>query len=349
MNEELLNTLIDGLLQLREDFNNLPDNTQQLSTINEQIKQLQVNQVTKENLQSIVNSFLTMYLKTSKDEYLLMINAIIEEIKTNNQAFLTNEIDNISNQVDTLIANAISSMKDELNQFKSTIKNGKDGLNGINGVDGLDGKNGRDGLNGKDGKDGRDGINALSNGIKDIQLVNNELIITLDDNTIKTITMPTIKQAIGKVGGISKHSVQVMIDEALNSAVGSDSYTKEESDNLLGLKADKLNTYTKTETDTNIANAIDSLVNGASNILDSFGEVESVLGTLQTSINANSQAIDDLGTMSYTKSESDAKYQAKTDENLFIQDNLPTLATGKQALWIDTSNGDIQFNLVIGD
>lgn len=199
------------------------------------------------------------------------------------------------------------------------------------------------------GKDGRDGINALSNGIKDIQLVNNELIITLDDNTIKTITMPTIKQAIGKVGGISKHSVQVMIDEALNSAVGSDSYTKDESDNLLDLKADKLNTYTKTETDTNIANAIDSLVNGASNILDSFGEVESVLGTLQTSINANSQAIDDLGTMSYTKSESDAKYQAKTDENLFIQDNLPTLATGKQALWIDTSNGDIQFNLVIGE
>lgn len=128
MNEELLNTLIDGLLQLREDFNSLPDNTQQLSIINEQIKQLQANQVTKENLQSIVNSFLTMYLKTSKDDYLLMINAIIEEIKTNNQAFLTNEIDNISNQVDTLIANAISSMKDELNQFKSTIKNGKDGV-----------------------------------------------------------------------------------------------------------------------------------------------------------------------------------------------------------------------------
>lgn len=128
MNEELLNTLIDGLLQLREDFNSLPDNTQQLSIINEQIKQLQANQVTKENLQSIVNSFLTMYLKTSKDEYLLMINAIIEEIKTNNQAFLTNEIDNISNQVDTLIANAISSMKDDLNQFKSTIKNGKDGV-----------------------------------------------------------------------------------------------------------------------------------------------------------------------------------------------------------------------------
>lgn len=154
------------------------------------------------------------------------------------------------------------------------------------------------------GKDGRDGINALSNGIKDIQLVNNELIITLDDNTIKTITMPTIKQAIGKAGGISKHSVQVMIDEALNSAVGSDSYTKEESDNLLGLKADKLNTYTKTETDTNIANAIDSLINGASNILDSFGEVESVLGTLQTSINANSQAIANLEATSSISSKS---------------------------------------------
>lgn len=36
-------------------------------------------------------------------------------------------------------------------------------------------------------------------------------------------------------------------------------------------------------------------------------------------------------------------------QNLFIQDTVPTLATGKQALWIDTTNGDIQFNLVIGD
>ena len=346
---DLIELLTEGLTKLREDFNNLPNYEEQLSSITLQLNQLQENQLTKDNLKPTIDLLMSGYLATTKDEYLVMINALIEDIKTNNQTFLTNEIDNISNQVDTLIANAISSMKDDLNQFKTTIKNGKDGLNGINGVDGLDGKNGRDGLNGKDGKDGRDGINALSNGIKDIQLVNNELIITLDDNTIKTITMPTIKQAIGKVGGISKHSVQVMIDEALNSAVGSDSYTKDESDNLLDLKADKLNTYTKTETDTNIANAIDNLVNGASNILDSFGEVESVLGTLQTSINANSQAIDDLGTMSYTKSESDAKYQAKTDENLFIQDNLPTLATGKQALWIDTSNGDIQFNLVIGE
>ena len=36
-------------------------------------------------------------------------------------------------------------------------------------------------------------------------------------------------------------------------------------------------------------------------------------------------------------------------QNVFIQDSEPTLATGNKALWLDTSNGDITFNLVIGD
>jgi len=36
-------------------------------------------------------------------------------------------------------------------------------------------------------------------------------------------------------------------------------------------------------------------------------------------------------------------------QNVFIQDTVPTLPTGNKALWLDTTNGDIQFNLVIGD
>ncbi len=125
---DLIELLTEGLTKLREDFNSLPNYEEQLSSIALQLNQLQENQLTKDNLKSTIDLLMSGYLATTKDEYLVMINALIEDIKTNNQTFLTNEIDNISNQVDTLIANAISSMKDELNQFKSTIKNGKDGV-----------------------------------------------------------------------------------------------------------------------------------------------------------------------------------------------------------------------------
>ena len=35
--------------------------------------------------------------------------------------------------------------------------------------------------------------------------------------------------------------------------------------------------------------------------------------------------------------------------NVFIQDVEPSVATGNKALWIDTSNGNITFNIVTGD
>lgn len=60
-----------------------------------------------------------------------------------------------------------------------------------------------------------------------------------------------------------------------------------------------------------------------------------------------SNAISDLDTIYYIKAETDALIEDA--QNLFIQDAVPTLTTGKQALWIDTSNGNITFNLVTGD
>ena len=36
-------------------------------------------------------------------------------------------------------------------------------------------------------------------------------------------------------------------------------------------------------------------------------------------------------------------------QNVFIQDVEPSVATLNKALWLDTTNGDITFNLVIGD
>ncbi len=36
-------------------------------------------------------------------------------------------------------------------------------------------------------------------------------------------------------------------------------------------------------------------------------------------------------------------------QNVFIQEAEPVVAQGNSALWIDTSSGDVTFNLVIGE
>lgn len=58
-------------------------------------------------------------------------------------------------------------------------------------------------------------------------------------------------------------------------------------------------------------------------------------------------AISDLDTIYYTKLGTDTKIE--DSKNLYIQDELPTLSSGNKALWIDTSNGNITFNIVTGD
>ena len=60
-----------------------------------------------------------------------------------------------------------------------------------------------------------------------------------------------------------------------------------------------------------------------------------------------SNAISDLDTIYYTKLETDTKIE--DSKNLYIQNELPTLSSGNKALWIDTSNGNITFNIVTGD
>lgn len=472
--EDLIQTLTEGLLKLREDFNNLPNYEDDLKNINTQLEKLQSNQLSQDDIRSLVITLATGYFATQKQEYTQLMNELLAQLKQSNQ----DELSTYNDKIDTLINQAINTIKSDLDKFKSTIKNGKDGLNGLNGRDGKDGRDGQSikgdkgdkGLNGIDGKDGIDGV-----GINDITYKNGIIKITLSNGTSKDIKL-NIPTSFGG-GGISETRVLQLISESIGQS---------------------LDAYTKAETDELVATAIDDLINGASSILDSFGEVESVLGTLQTSINANSQAIAnlataqgqfgssttqtittnetpldfdviipstdtnvlnldgtlnrcsfnidasfnfrtdmefyvnhnvpilvtirgrnvldnslvyyrtveihqtsntvksvstntlltigkngfpssdltiyftiqatdsgiditnftstltsssqyDLGTISYTKAESDDKYIAKSDENLFIQDTEPTLATGKQALWIDTTDGNITFNLVIGD
>ena len=170
---------------------------------------------------------------------------------------LTDIIDNELIAFEKLFNNIAKSNKDSLDtlirQVNSDIKNIKNSV-----------------------KNGTDGVDGIS--IKDISLKDNNLVIELTNNDIKTIALPKIKQIVSSGGGgYSKKAIQDIVSEMIGSSGTVDAYTK-------------------AETDTLIANAIDGLVNGASNILDTFGEVESVLTTLTTQINANSQSIANLAT-----------------------------------------------------
>lgn len=135
----------------------------------------------------------------------------------------------------------------------------------------------KDGINGIDGKDGLDGV-----GIQDIKDNKGYFEIILSNGNKKKINKP--------LDGINRHGGGF----AVNNGGTIDAYTKTESDLLLADKANASEVYNKNEVDTNISTAIDDLINGASNILDSFGEVESVLDVLQSSISANAQGIVDI-------------------------------------------------------
>lgn len=517
MDNILLETITEGLLKLRNDFDNLPNYENEINNINSTLKVIQYNQLTKDSLKEIVNTFLAGFLATSKDEYSNIINQLLEQLKQDNQTILKDEIDNLSNQIDNLIKSAINNIDDKFIKIDNNIKSKYENIDSkfmtidsniksetIKLTDIIDNeliafeklfnniaKSNKDSLdtlirqvnsdikNIKNSvKNGTDGVDGIS--IKDISLKDNNLVIELTNNDIKTIALPKIKQIVSSGGGgYSKKAIQDIVSEMIGSSGTVDAYTK-------------------AETDTLIANAIDGLVNGASNILDTFGEVESVLTTLTTQINANSQSIAnlataqgefgsstvqsitttetnldfdvlipstdtnvlnldatnnqcyfginasfnfrsdmtfnvdtpqpitvtirgrnivdnslvysrtvdihqangttksvstntlltigknsfpnaplmiyftiqatdtgisihefnsiltsssqyDLGTLSYTKAESDAKFETLANQNLFIQSSQPTLATGKTALWIDTSNDDIMFNIVVGD
>lgn len=349
--EKLLQQLIDRLTTLEDEFDSLPD----LSIIQSMIKEVESlkqqdnldSKFIKEQIQIFATGFFdnkstellselrqsyeaikklnTDLIDTSKNELITKVNQDFTNLSnefTSKYDSFKNALVKISNEYQIELDNKVNNALAEINAKLKTVKNGLDGRDGAKGDKGDKGNDGLKGL------DGRDGI-----GITNITYRLGNLIVELSNNTTKTIKLNIPQILSGGGGGVSAVYVQDAINTALSGVV-IDAYTKSETDNL-------------------ISGAVDNLINGASNILDSFGEVESVLGALQTSINANSQAIDnlayDLGTMSYTKAESDAKYQAKEDENLFIQTTAPTLATGKQALWIDNSNGNITLNLVTGD
>lgn len=338
---EQLQQLINRLVQLESEFDSLPD-------LNKIIKDLEaLKQSKNENDIKFIRDELRLFAEeffNSKNSEIL--NKIVEDIKAQ-----IDVLDNDSNDIKTKLENDVNSLVSDLSSkfetFKKalakqsndyqlelddkvtnaialinaklkTVKNGLDGKDGLNGRDGLQGLKGDNGLNGNDGI-----------GISNITYKSNTLIITLSNGSEKKFKL-NIPSYGGGGGGVSQDTVSQMISDAIQTS--SDVYTKSEVDNI-------------------VSSAIDDLVNGANENLNTLQELSNALNNdenfatnvlNQISLKADSSNI-------YTKAESDAMYERLDNQNLYIQSTQPTLATGKTALWIDTSNDDIMFNIVIGD
>lgn len=239
--EEIISILTDGLIELRRTTSL---NTDDIAKINAVLEELQSNQLSSKEIEKLVIILATGYFKTKNDDYDAMINELMAKITAENEAKLTE-----------MINQSIEALKSDLTAFKGTIKNGKDGRNGIDGIDGKDGLRGRDGKDGKDGKDGLNGKDGQSGigvdgvGISDITYKNGTLTVTLTDGTKKNIKLNIPTQYIGGGGGVSAEYVNTAIAEAIGGGGTIDSYTKEETDNLLLDKANKTDVYTIEEID----------------------------------------------------------------------------------------------------
>lgn len=239
--EEIISILTDGLIELRRTTSL---NTDDIAKINAVLEELQSNQLSSQEMEKLVIILATGYFKTKNDDYDAMINELMAKITAENEAKLTD-----------MINQYIEAFKSDLTAFKGTIKNGKDGRNGIDGIDGKDGLRGRDGKDGADGKDGingKDGQNGVGIdgvGISDITYKNGTLTVTLSDGTKKNIKLNIPTQYIGGGGGVSAEYVNTAIAEAIGGGGTIDAYTKEETDNLLLEKANKTDVYTIEEID----------------------------------------------------------------------------------------------------
>ena len=264
--EEIISILTDGLIELRRTTSL---NTDDIAKINAVLEELQSNQLSSQEIEKLVIILATGYFKTKNDDYDTMINELMTKITAENEAKLTE-----------MINQSIEAFKSDLTEFKGTIKNGKDGISPKIDYEIIDrsvfsyirdnkylfkGKDGisptsediksitykwlnenKESLKGKDGdfKRGLDGI-----GISDITYKNGTLTVTLSDGTKKNIKLNIPTQYIGGGGSVSAEYVNTAIAEAIGGGGTIDAYTKEETDNLLLDKANKTDVYTIEEID----------------------------------------------------------------------------------------------------
>lgn len=326
--QELIQQLIDRLVALEREFDSLPD----LTILNQLIKDIEAlkqnETLSKETIQDAVKMFGNGYITTKSDELFSQLNETFTKLSDDNSSHTETKSSELSLRIDELF----QTFKQDLNtRFYKELLDFKQNANEHQlKIDDMvenalldiklklrDVKNGKDGVDGKDGANGigikgdkgDDGINGV--GIDDITYKSNTLTIFLSNGSKKEIKL-TIPTYLGGGGGISQSRVMDLINEAIGSGGTVDTYTKKETDELLNDKANASEVYNKSEVDTNI-----------------------------------STAINNLDTIYYTKLETDTKIE--NAQNLYIQDVTPTVSSGNKALWIDTSNGNITFNIVTGD
>lgn len=248
--DEIISILTDGLIELRRTTSL---NTDDIAKINAVLEELQSNQLSSQEIEKLVIILATGYFKIKNDDYDAMINELMAKITAENEAKLTD-----------MINQSIEAFKSDLTAFKGTIKNGKDGISPKIDYEIIDrsvfsyirdnkylfkGKDGitptsediksitykwlnenKESLKGKDGdfKRGLDGI-----GISDITYKNGTLAVTLSDGTKKNIKLNIPTQYIGGGGGVSAEYVNTAIAEAIGGGVSGDYYTKIETDTLI--------------------------------------------------------------------------------------------------------------------
>lgn len=181
---------------------------------------------------------------------------------------------------------------------------------------------------GKDGKDGKDGIDG-----KDGQIPDHEVLGR----------MIRFKKPNGQWGQWVKSA----------SSGGGSSRTIELTDNLTTEDSTKALTANQGKILKDYIDSINVLIDSDDSTLDTVQEIvtyikenKNILDNLDVnSVDGLQKILDNKANLNdvYSKIEADNK------QNTFIQDTIPTVGSGNKALWIDTSNGNITFNLVIGD
>ena len=185
--------------------------------------------------------------------------------------------------------------------------------------------------NGFDGKDGKDGV-----GIQDIKDNKGYFEIILSNGNKKKINKP--------LDGINRHGGGFAVNGGSSIEL---------VDNLESIDTLKALTANQGKILKDYIDSINVLIDSDDSTLDTVQEIVAYIKENKNILdNLDVDSINGLQTILNDKVDSNnvySKIEVDNKQNLFIQDAIPTVSSGNKALWIDTSNGNITFNIVTGD
>ena len=185
--------------------------------------------------------------------------------------------------------------------------------------------------NGIDGKDGADGV-----GIQDIKDNKGYFEIILSNGNKKKINKP--------LDGINRHGGGFAVNGGSSIEL---------VDNLESIDTLKALTANQGKILKDYIDSINVLIDSDDSTLDTVQEIVTYIKENKNILdNLDVDSINGLQTILNDKVDSNnvySKIEVDNKQNLFIQDAIPTVSSGNKALWIDTSNGNITFNIVTGD